>query len=151
MRITDLQWIHTLYTNLFGSPKKWRFSVNNLRCKIKTHVFKERIAKQSTDKPYRLLNSFLVKTGCVLLSLTCEMHVVTSYLISMTYDQIIIRRWMAMLLHLFILYQLLPCGNFACMRKLLHTTGTADQSKEGETWVSKHLQIKCCYISKLWY
>nr|XP_046189301.1 transmembrane gamma-carboxyglutamic acid protein 4 [Oncorhynchus gorbuscha] len=37
---------------------------------------------------------------------------------------------MAMLLHLFILYQLLPCGNFACMRKLLHTTGTADQSKE---------------------
>ncbi|XP_041715525.1 transmembrane gamma-carboxyglutamic acid protein 4 [Coregonus clupeaformis] len=37
---------------------------------------------------------------------------------------------MAMLLHLFILYQLLPCGNFACMRKLLHTTGTEDQSKE---------------------
>ncbi|KAL1007714.1 hypothetical protein UPYG_G00090610 [Umbra pygmaea] len=37
---------------------------------------------------------------------------------------------MAMLLHLFILYQLLPCGNFAFMRKLLRNTGTAEQSKE---------------------
>uniref|UniRef100_A0A3P9AM71 Gla domain-containing protein n=1 Tax=Esox lucius TaxID=8010 RepID=A0A3P9AM71_ESOLU len=37
---------------------------------------------------------------------------------------------MAMLLHLFMLYQLLPCGNFACMRKLLFNTETENQSKE---------------------
>uniref|UniRef100_A0A4W5JYB0 Proline rich Gla (G-carboxyglutamic acid) 4 (transmembrane) n=1 Tax=Hucho hucho TaxID=62062 RepID=A0A4W5JYB0_9TELE len=47
-----------------------------------------------------------------------------------------------MLFHLFILFQLLPCGYFACTRKLLHTTGTEDQSKEEEqanAFLGRHL------------